>query len=93
MSSRLSDSLLATKVRTALIGNGKVSLNQMKVVSERGIVYLMGIVTKDESQEAVRTVVGVPGVQKVVSCFEVESAAEIAERMKDIRPVGQSEVR
>ena len=93
MSSRLSDSLLATKVRTALIGNGKVSLNQMKVVSERGIVYLMGIVTKDESQEAVRTVVGVPGVQKVVSCFEVESAAEIAERMKEIRPVGQSEVR
>ena len=62
MSSRLSDSLLATKVQ-------------------------------DESQEAVRTVVGVPGVQKVVSCFEVESAAEIAERMKDIRPVGQSEVR
>ena len=31
MSSRLSDSLLATKVRTALIGNGKVSLNQMRL--------------------------------------------------------------
>ena len=41
----LSDSMLATKVRSSIIGTKKISLNQMKVDVQRGIVYLMGIVT------------------------------------------------
>ena len=36
VSTRLSDTVLATKVRTSIIGNSTISLNQMKVAVERG---------------------------------------------------------
>lgn len=48
----LSDSMLATKVRSAIIGTENISLNQMKVTVQRGIVYLMGIVTPEEAKLA-----------------------------------------
>lgn len=50
----LSDSMLATKVRSSIIGTKKISLNQMKVDVQRGIVYLMGIVTNDEAKTAAK---------------------------------------
>ncbi|MDO5530426.1 BON domain-containing protein [Sutterella sp.] len=84
VTTRFSDSLLATKVRTSIIGNGKISLNQMKVVVERGIVYLMGLVTAEEAQNAAHTASMVSGVQKVVTCFTIATAEEIAERMKNV---------
>lgn len=84
VSTRLSDSLLATRVRTAIIGDANVSLNQMKVVTERGIVYLMGFVTATEAQTAAQKAAGVSGVQKVVTCFTIATEAEIRERMKAV---------
>lgn len=82
VSQRLSDSLLASKVRAQLIGTSGVSLNQMKVVVERGIVYLMGIVTPKEADTAADIASRVSGVKKVVKVFEVMSEAQIRERMK-----------
>lgn len=68
----LSDSMLATKVRSAIIGTENISLNQMKVTVQRGIVYLMGIVTPEEAKLASKVAAGVNGVQQVVTCFNVE---------------------
>lgn len=82
---RLSDSLLATKVRTALIGTKQVSLNQMKVTVDRGIVYLMGIVTERESRIAAKRVSEVSGVVRVVKLFSVESEAEVAKRLRNVK--------
>ena len=90
MSTRLSDSLLATKVRSAIIGNGKLSLNQMKVTVDRGVVYLMGLVTRQEAQTAAQTAADVSGVQKVVTCFSVETPEEVARRMANIKPAASS---
>lgn len=84
VTTRLSDSMLATKVRSAIIGNGQISLNQMKVTVDRGIVYLMGLVTRDEAAAAAQTAAQVSGVQKVVTCFSVESAEEVARRLKNL---------
>ena len=70
---RISDSMLATKVRSTIIATKQISLNQMKVTVERGIVYLMGIVTAVEADTASRTAAEVSGVQQVVACFSVES--------------------
>lgn len=80
----LSDSMLATKVRSSIIGTKKISLNQMKVDVQRGIVYLMGIVTIDEARTATKVAVGVSGVQQVVTCFTIESEAAIKERLKNL---------
>lgn len=85
VSTRMSDSFIASKVRTAIIGNGKISLNQMKVAVERGIVYLMGVVTREEAQSAAQTAAKVSGVQKVVTCFSIVSKAEVEARMKDLK--------
>lgn len=80
----LSDSMLATKVRSSIIGIKKISLNQMKVDVQRGIVYLMGIVTIDEARTATKVAAGVSGVQQVVTCFTIESEAAIKERLKNL---------
>lgn len=80
----LSDSMLATKVRSLIIGTKKISLNQMKVDVQRGIVYLMGIVTIDEARTATKVAAGVSGVQQVVTCFTIESEAAIKERLKNL---------
>ena len=79
---RLSDSLVASKVRAQLLGTSGVSLSQMKVVVERGIVYLMGIVTPAEAHTAADIASRVSGVKSVVKVFEEMSEAQIRERMK-----------
>lgn len=80
----LSDSMLATKVRSAIIGTENISLNQMKVTVQRGIVYLMGIVTSEEAKLASKVAAGVNGVQQVVTCFNVETKAAIDNRLKNL---------
>ena len=84
LSTRLSDSLLATRVRTSIVGNSKISLNQMKVVAERGIIYLMGLVTGDEAPIAAQTAAKISGVQKVITCFTIATREEIEQRMKTV---------
>lgn len=90
MTTRLSDSMLATKVRSAIIGNSKLSLNQMKVTVDRGIVYLMGLVTREEAKLAAQTAAEVSGVQKIVTCFTVESPEEVRRRMQNVEQPGQT---
>lgn len=79
---RMSDSTLAGKVRTQLITTSGVSLNQMKVTVDRGIVYLMGLVTQEEAQKAAYIASRVPGTKSVVTAFEVLSTQEVQERLK-----------
>lgn len=79
---RMSDSTLAGKVRTQLITTSGVSLNQMKVAVDRGIVYLMGLVTQEEAQKAADIASRVPGTKSVVTAFEVLSTQEVQERLK-----------
>ena len=90
-STRLSDTMIAAKVRTAIIGNSSISLNQMKVAVERGIVYLMGVVTREEAQAAAQTAAKVSGVEKVVTCFSIATREEINRRMKDLEQSKASE--
>jgi osmotically-inducible protein OsmY len=49
--------------------DGKLA-NYTKVVTEAGVVYLMGLVTKEEANQAVEIASGTSGVLKVVKVFE-----------------------
>ena len=80
---RLSDSLLATKVRGVIVGTKKISLNQMKVVVDRNIAYLMGILSPTEAAMTKKAVAGVDGVKQVVALFTVESEEMIRLRMNN----------
>jgi len=82
LSQRMSDSTLAGKVRTQLVATSGVSLNQMKVTVDRGIVYLMGLVTQQEANKAADVASRVPGVKSVVTVFEVLTQQEVQERLK-----------
>lgn len=67
---RSKDSYLTTRVKAALVATKYLSANTLKVVTERGIVYLMGLVTVEEGKRAADTASRVPGVQEVVTVYE-----------------------
>jgi osmotically-inducible protein OsmY len=72
MSARASDSWITTKVKTSLF---EVKLKdfdptRVKVVTENGIVFLMGLLTRQEADAVVDVVRQVSGVQRVVKIFE-----------------------
>lgn len=81
---RMKDSKLATTVRSRMVMEDNVYISQMKVVVDRGIVYIMGIVTPQENTIAINVAARTSGVYRVISVCEVMSAERIAERMKMI---------
>jgi osmotically-inducible protein OsmY len=76
LSARSNDVYLTSKVKARLIDVGQVSPVHVKVITERGVVYLMGQVTQRESAVAVDVARTSGGVLKVVRVFEVISDAE-----------------
>ena len=68
--SRSNDTLITGKVKASIVDNRTLYANSIKVVTERGIVYLMGRVTEREGDLAANIARGVSGVQKVVKVFE-----------------------
>lgn len=68
--SRGNDSFITGKVKGNFITAGKFQANHVKVVTEAGIVYLMGLVTREEADAASEIARGTGGVQKVVRVFE-----------------------
>lgn len=78
LSVRTSDSVLSGKVKASFIDAKDLQAQALKVVSERGTVFLMGMVTEREASRAAEVARAVPGVQKVVRVFEVISEAELA---------------
>ncbi len=84
MMQRMSDSSLATKVRSRLVMTENVYLGQMKVVVDRGIVYLMGLVTPQENSLALVTAARTKGVARVISVCEIMSAERIQQRLRNL---------
>lgn len=76
--SRSNDTLLTGKVKASHIDARDMQGNVFKVVTERSVVYLMGIVTEREAGRATELARGVSGVSKVVRVFEIVSEAELA---------------
>ena len=67
---RANDGLITTNVKTRFINNGKFSINHVKVVTESGTAFLMGIVTRDEADAATELARTTAGVSRVVKVFE-----------------------
>lgn len=67
---RSNDSWLTTKVKSKLLASRSVKGQRVKVVTESGVVHLMGLVTRSEADQIVNTIRGTFGVQKIVRIFE-----------------------
>lgn len=78
-SSRSNDTFITSKVIASLVDAKDVFGNSIKVVTERGNVYLMGRVTEREGKRAGEIAAGVSGVQKVVKVFEYITEDELTQ--------------
>ncbi len=68
--SRGNDSLITSNVKARMVNNGKFSPQHVKVLTEAGVVYLMGLVTQQEGDLAVDITRNTSGVGRVVKVFE-----------------------
>lgn len=68
--SRSNDTYITSKVKARFVDGGDFSPDHVKVVTENGIVYLMGLVTRAEAEQATEITRTTGGVRKVVKVFE-----------------------
>jgi len=71
LGARANDSYITTKVKGRILDSNKVNPIHVKVVTEAGVVYLMGIVTEQEAADAVDVARNTGGVVKVVRIFDL----------------------
>lgn len=67
---RSNDALITSKIKTLMLADSKVPSAKVKVVTENGIVYLMGLVTRAEGAAATNVASGASGVQKIVTLYQ-----------------------
>ncbi|MGL4668499.1 MAG: BON domain-containing protein [Saezia sp.] len=77
LGSRSNDTYLTGKVKAALTATEGVSAADIKVVTERSVVYLMGLLTESEAAIAAGAAATVGGVRQVVRVFEILTEAEL----------------
>lgn len=86
-----SDALVTSKVKASLVDSKDIFAQSVKVVTERGTVYLMGRVTEREANRATEIARGVSGVDKVVRVFEIITEAELANMQAPAPPAPRPE--
>lgn len=69
-SSRANDAYLTSKVKARMVTENRFPANYVKVVTESSVVFLMGMVTRKEADDAVDIARNTEGVKKVVKVFE-----------------------
>ncbi|WP_440615365.1 BON domain-containing protein [Cysteiniphilum sp. 6C5] len=85
----LSDSWITSKVVSSLVSSGVNSL-KFKVVTEKGVVYLLGVVTQSEGKQASSIAANVSGVKKVIEVYDYVSYPVEAPKA-DKQAVGKEE--
>ena len=86
LSQRSNDTLITGKVKASFVDAKDLVSAAFKVVTERGVVYLMGRVTQREATRATEIVRGVSGVTKVVRVFEIISEEELRRNFANPQP-------
>ncbi|MDY7218294.1 BON domain-containing protein [Denitrificimonas sp. JX-1] len=67
---RSNDAMLTANIKTRMLSYNDVPASKVKVVTENGTVYLLGIISRAEAQRATAVAQEVNGVQKIVRLFE-----------------------
>jgi len=90
LGTRSNDTLLTSKVKASIVDAKDLQTSAYKVVTENGVVYLMGRVTQREATRASDVARGVSGVRKVVLVFEIVTEAELADLQAAPAPAAAS---
>jgi osmotically-inducible protein OsmY len=70
MVARANDSWLTTKIKTQMFADAELVAGKIKVVTVNGVVFLMGMLPREEADRAVEIARSIYGVQKIVKVFE-----------------------
>jgi osmotically-inducible protein OsmY len=84
LGARSNDSFITSKVKARFVDANKFAPHLVKVVTESGVVYLLGLVTKHEAEAAVEVARTTGGVLKVVRVFDI--VTEEQSRQMDNQP-------
>ena len=68
--SRTNDAWLSTKVKTKLMAHEEIKSSSIKVVTENGVVYLMGLISREKGKIAIQIASETGGAVRVVSALE-----------------------
>jgi osmotically-inducible protein OsmY len=79
MTDRSNDSFITSKIKSRSVDNGKFNPLHVKVVTEAGTVFMLGMVTQAEANEAIQVARTTSGVRKVVPLFEIISPSRARE--------------
>lgn len=90
LSNRSNDVYITSKVKARFVDAGRFSANNVKVVTENAIVYLLGLATQREADAAVEIARTTAGVRKVVRVFEIIGDAEARRLDPPSAPAGKS---
>ncbi|MBA2653977.1 MAG: BON domain-containing protein [Gammaproteobacteria bacterium] len=74
---QLADSWITTKIKSKIITSSEIYADKIKVVTEKNIVYLVGIVTRNEAEAAVTLAEQTEGVCQIVKVFYYMTMPEI----------------
>lgn len=78
-SDRSNDSYITSKVKGRMVDSGKFNPVHVKVVTEAGVVFLLGMVTQPEADSAISVARTTSGVRKVVNLLEIITPAKARE--------------
>jgi osmotically-inducible protein OsmY len=70
LGSRTNDAFITSKIKGRFLDSGRVNPVHVRVVTEAGVVYLLGLVTETEATDAVEIARTTGGVRKVVKVFD-----------------------
>ena len=70
LTTRTRDGYVTAKIKTQLLDDKRISANHVKVVTENGVVYLMGLLSREEGRAAAEIAAKTKGVERVVKIFE-----------------------
>ena len=70
LTSRANDSYVTSKVKARFVDASRFNPIHVKVVTENGTVFLLGLVKRPEGKDAIDVARTTEGVKKVVTVFE-----------------------
>lgn len=66
---RMNDTWITSKVKTQFLFDNDINPDKIKVVTENGVVFLMGMVLPEQAESAVEIARTTPGVRRVLKLF------------------------
>ncbi len=69
---RSNDSYITSRVKTRLLADEKAEAYNVKVITENGVTFLMGLLTQKQADTVVNIVKSTTGVQRVVTLFDIQ---------------------